>query len=78
MRLTTIGFPPVGLSRALAPLLRGRPKPWMAAAGYRSRRAARLAIGGSCPMILDGRIIHPDPADPVVLECHRRLRFLRC
>ena len=78
LRLTTIRFPPAGLGRALIPLLRGRPKPWMAEAGYHSRRAARLAIRGACPMILDGEIIHPDPAEPVVLESGRRLRFLRC
>ncbi len=78
VRLTTIDFPPARLARALVPMLRGQPKPWMAAAGYGSRRASRVTIRSNCPMILDGQIVHPDPADPAVLEADRRLRFLRC
>jgi hypothetical protein len=78
LRLTTIDFPPARLARALVPMLRGRPRPWMEAAGYRSRCANRVTIRGDCPMILDGQIVHPDPAEAAVLEADRRLRFLRC
>jgi hypothetical protein len=78
VRLTTIDFPPARLARALVPMLRGRPRPWMAAAGYDSRRASRVTIRSDCPMILDGQIVHPDPVEPALLEADRRLRFLRC
>ncbi|MFP6744708.1 MAG: hypothetical protein VCB77_05900, partial [Alphaproteobacteria bacterium] len=78
IRLTTIDFPPVRLGRALVPTLRGRPRPWMADAGYHSRRARRLTVCSACPMILDGEIFHPDPAEPVVLEAGHWLRFLSC
>lgn len=78
VRLTTIDFPPARLARALVPMLRGRPQPWMAVAGYGSRRASRVTIRSDCPMILDGQIVHPDPDEPAVLEGDRRLRFLRC
>jgi hypothetical protein len=78
VRLTTIDFPPARLVRALAPMLRGWPRPWMEAAGYQSRRAGRVTIHSDCPMILDGQIIHPDPVEPAVLEGDRRLRFVRC
>ena len=78
VRLTTIDFPPARLVRALAPTLRGRPLPWMADAGYHSQRAGRLTIRSASPMILDGEIIHPDPAEPVVLDGGRQLRFVTC
>ena len=78
VRFTTAPFPPPRLGRALLPMLRGRPRPWMTQAGYASRRVDRLAIRTACPMVFDGQIVTPDPAVPVVLSGDRRVRFLRC
>ncbi len=78
LRFTTAPFPPPRLGRALLPMLRGRPRPWMTQAGYTSRRVDRLAIRTACPMVFDGQIITPDPEVPVVLSGDRRVRFLRC
>lgn len=78
VRFTTARFPPPRLGRALLPMLRGRPRPWMAEAGYASRRVERLAIRTACPMVFDGQIVTPDPAVPVILGGDRRVAFLRC
>lgn len=78
LRFTTARFPPPRLGRALLPMLRGRPRPWMAPAGYASRRVDRLAIRTACPMVFDGQIVTPDPAVPVILGGDRRVAFLRC
>jgi hypothetical protein len=78
LRFTTARFPPPRLGRALLPLLRGRPRSWMAEAGYASRRVDRLAIRTACPMVFDGQIVTPDPAVPVILGGDRRVAFLRC
>ena len=78
VRFTSAPFPPPRLGRALLPMLRGRPRPWMTQAGYASRRVDRLAIRTACPMVFDGQIITPDPTVPVVLSGDRRVAFLRC
>ena len=78
LRFTSVLFPPARLGRALLPMLRGRPRPWMTQAGYASRRVDRLAIRTACPMVFDGQIITPDPEVPVVLSGDRRVVFLRC
>jgi hypothetical protein len=78
LRLTTIAHPPRRLGRALLPILRGRPRPWMAASGYRSGciRECRLAL--DAPLVFDGEVIRPDPAVPVVLSSDRQIAFWRC
>ena len=78
LRFTSVRFPPARLGRALLPMLRGRPRPWMIQAGYASRRVDRLAIRTACPLVFDGQIITPDPDVPVVLSGDRRVVFLRC
>jgi len=78
LRLTTVTYPPPRLARALLPLARGRPRPWMAECGYRSRRLARVTLVSACPIVFDGQIFTPDPAVPVTIGGGRSLRFLRC
>lgn len=78
VRLTTVAYPPPRLARALLPLARGRPRPWMAARGYGSRRLERFTMESACPIIFDGQTITPDPAKPVTISGDRRLVFLRC
>ena len=78
LRLTTVTYPPPRLARALLPLARGRPRPWMADSGYRSRRLARVTLVSACPIVFDGQIFTPDPAVPVTIGGGRSLRFLRC
>ena len=78
LRLTTVTYPPPRLARALLPLARSRPRPWMAECGYRSRRLARVTLVSACPIVFDGQIFTPDPAVPVTISGDRRLSFLRC
>jgi hypothetical protein len=77
LRYTSIAFPPRHLARAAVPLLRGRPRRWMLASGYRSGMTERMTFVLAVPVVLDGEIFQPEPGNPVVLEANRSLRFLR-
>lgn len=78
IRYTTIASPARRPVSALLPVLRGRPRPWLAESGYRSGAADRLALAMAEPMVVDGEILAPAPGAPVVLESDRRAAFLRC
>jgi diacylglycerol kinase (ATP) len=78
LRFTTIGYPPRRLGRALLPVLRGRPRPWMLANGYSSTRAHECRLTLDCPIVFDGEFVRPDPAIPVVLRGDRQIAFWRC
>ena len=53
--------PPRRLAAALWAGARGRPRPWMQAAGYCSGRAERLRVGLDGPFVLDGEVFEPGP-----------------
>lgn len=78
LRYTSIGFPPRRLWRALFPVIRGRPRPWMAARGYESGGANECRLSLQCPIVFDGEIFTPEPGTPVMLRADRRVTFLRC
>ena len=78
VRYTSIGFPPQRLWRALLPVIRGRPRPWMAARGYRSGWTGECRLSLQCPIVFDGEIFTPEPGTPVTLRADRRVTFLRC
>ncbi len=78
LRYTSIGFPPQNLWRALLPAVRGRPKPWMQARGYRSGWADECRLSIESPIVFDGEIFNPDSGVPVVLRADRQVAFLRC
>jgi hypothetical protein len=78
IRCTSLKFPPQHLGRALLPVLRGRPKPWMAAEGYKSETATDLSIATRCPVVLDGEVFHPLPGLPIRLRGDREAVFARC
>lgn len=78
IRYTSIGFPPQSLWRALIPAMRGRPKPWMEARGYRSGRTAECRLSLDSPIVFDGEIFRPEPGVPIVLRADRHVTFLRC
>lgn len=78
LRYTTVGFPPRSLWRALLPVIRGRPRPWMAARGYESGRTAECRLSLRSPIVFDGEIFTPEPGTPVILRADRRVTFLRC
>lgn len=78
IRYTSIAFPPKRLARALLPVLRGRPAPWMEGEGYRSGSTSDMVIDIKSPVVLDGEIFHPDPAQPIRLTGDRTQTFLQC
>ncbi len=78
VRYTSIGFPPQRPWRALFPVIRGRPRPWMAARGYRSGWTAECRLSLQCPIVFDGEIFTPELGTPVTLRADRRVTFLRC
>ena len=77
-RYTSIRFPPRRFSRALLPILAGRPRPWMAASGYVSGVAEEIALELTCPIVFDGQIFTPEPDFPVILRSDHKVDFLRC
>ncbi len=77
LRYTSIAFPPGRFRYALLPLLRGRPRPWMAGAGYRSGMARRLTLATDCPIIMDGENFPASRDFPVTLWVDREIAFVR-
>lgn len=78
IRYTSIEFPPKRLLRALLPVMRGRPAAWMEREGYRSGAIHDMVIDIKSPVVLDGEIFHPDPAQPIRLTGDRAQTFVRC
>ncbi len=78
IRYTSVAFPPKRLARALFPVLRGKPRPWMPGEGYQSGRVTDMTIDIETPVVLDGEIFHPRPDRPIRLTGDRRATFIRC
>lgn len=76
-RYMAADFPPHRLGRALVPVLRGRPRPWMLEEGYVSGFADRLSFTAHDPVVLDGEFYTPEPGTPVVLAGGSPVEFLR-
>lgn len=74
---TDIDAPPVRLGSALLAVLRGRPHPWMEAAGYRSGSANRLMLKLTSPFTLDGELFDPGPENQIELVARRMVEFVR-
>ncbi|MDZ4380588.1 MAG: acylglycerol kinase family protein [Parvibaculum sp.] len=76
IRYTDIDGPPRRLVPAFLPVLRGRPKPWMKAAGYRSGRADRISLGLNSRFTLDGELFEPGPSGEILLSTPRSIDFV--
>jgi diacylglycerol kinase (ATP) len=77
IRLTTIDCPPRRLLRAILPVLRGEPKPWMEKAGYLGRRVDRIELTIKSPIVIDGEIFAPPESGSVSISAGPIVRFLR-
>ncbi|WP_207461664.1 diacylglycerol kinase family protein [Azospirillum sp. SYSU D00513] len=75
LRWLDVLAPPRRLMRALVPVLRGRPRPWMTESSYTSGRADRLALALSSPFVVDGELFDPGPAG-ITLSADRRVGFV--
>jgi len=77
LRYTSVTFPPKSFARALLPLMRGRPRPWMTTNGYRSGRASEMTIVTDCPIVMDGEIFPTSREAPVVIRADHEVTFVR-
>jgi hypothetical protein len=77
LQLTTIDSPPKRLATAALPVLRGKPKPWMKAAGYLSRRMERLELEINTPVMIDGEQFQPPANGRIVVTAGPVVQFYR-
>ncbi|WGF86418.1 diacylglycerol/lipid kinase family protein [Marinivivus vitaminiproducens] len=76
LRLTAVEHPPAHLAWALPFALFGRPRPWMAGAGYTSLRARRATLELEGPLVLDGEFLPPSPDGQVLLDTDHAIDFV--
>jgi hypothetical protein len=67
--------PPKRLLRGLLPIVTGKPRPWMAAAGHRSGRSEGLLLHLSERFIVDGERFMPGASGLIRLEAGPTVRF---
>jgi hypothetical protein len=77
IRVTTISHPPRRFARAALPALRGKPKPWMEAYGYCSRRADQLECDLVTPVVFDGEFLETDGGPGFRLSAGPKITFTR-
>lgn len=77
LRLTTIDAPPRRFAVAALAVLRGKPKPWMADAGYLSRRMEKLELDIKSPLMIDGERFDPPADGRIVITAGPVMRFHR-
>ena len=77
LQLTTIDSPPRRFAAAAAAVLRGRPKPWMAEAGYLSRRMEKLELDLRSPVMIDGEKFEPPVSGRITITTGPVMRFHR-
>ena len=76
IRYTVIDGPPRRLLSALLPVLRGKPKPWMHAAGYRSGSAGHLTVRLTSSFTVDGELFDPGHSGLIELSARRLYDFV--
>lgn len=77
LQLTTIDSPPRRLAMAAMAVLRGRPKPWMAEAGYISRRMEKLELDIASPVMIDGEKFAPPANGRITVTAGPVMQFHR-
>jgi diacylglycerol kinase-like protein len=77
LRWLDVAAPGRRFAAAVLPLLRGRPRPWMAAAGYASGRAGRIDLVLRHPIRFDGQAYDPPADGRVSLAADRTVAFVR-
>lgn len=76
IRYTDIAGPPARLAAGIIPVLRGRPRPWMAEAGYHSGSADCLRLGMVSRFTVDGELFDPGPESRIEITARRSIDFV--
>jgi hypothetical protein len=76
LRYLDIDAPPRRLATALPAVMRGRPRPWMPAAGYRSGAVRALDLSLTEPFVVDGEHFEPGPGGAVRIRTGQTLDFI--
>lgn len=76
LKFLDIDAPPKRLSQAFLPALKGRPKPWMHDAGYRSGAVDAIEVTLAGRFVLDGEFYRPGPDGRLRLEAGPPVEFL--
>ena len=77
IKLTRIEHPPKRFARAVWPILRGRPRPWMAQAGYHGQQVDRIYVEMKSPVVMDGEIFETDGGQSISISTGPTLQFYR-
>jgi hypothetical protein len=76
VRFLDVTAPPKRLVAALPSVMRGRPRPWMQAAGYRSGAAGIIELELDVSFVIDGEVFEPGPSGRVVLSAGPEFEFI--
>lgn len=77
IKLTTISSPYRRFACAAWWVARGKPRPWLDEAGYRSRRADQIGLRLTTPLIMDGETFEPGPEGRAELSAGPSVSFVR-
>jgi hypothetical protein len=77
LRVLDVAAPPRRFACALPALARGRPRAWMAGAGYRSLNAERIALALEDEVLIDGEWCRPARGDTLAISAGPEIAFLR-
>lgn len=76
VRYLDVVAPPKRLVAALPAVMRGKPRPWMEPAGYRSGSACRIELTLRDPFVVDGEVFEPGPSGRVLLTPGMAVEFV--
>jgi hypothetical protein len=78
LRYTWVRHPPERPLRGGILTMLGRPRPWMAEAGFRSGSANHLQLSLSRPLVLDGEFVEPPSGEALRISADDVVSFIRC
>jgi hypothetical protein len=76
IKVLDVAAPPARLAMALPAVLRGRPRPWMGDAGYRSFRAGACELAVDGPVLFDGETVPVAPGTALSLRAGPETTFI--
>lgn len=78
LRYTLVTHAPKRPLRGAILTMLGRPRPWMAQAGFRSGSAERIELSLSRPLVLDGEFVQPPSGGAIGVRADNFVSFIRC